>query len=508
MTTAAVLPADIRPEEFEAWAQALRHATGMALVVAPPHVEGAAVEANGERLATLSAIGAAPSRVAEAASLLSRLAQDQLARRDLVAQTARLWKEQNFLTSVATVLTVHATPEATAQRLLGPIIRLLGVRRASILLAREDGRLVVAAAEGISSSTPLGALIPVGGVADRVFKSGEPILVENLDRLPPEEDLDRLLHHEARTKSFLSVPILSNGVPVGVINVTDRIREKPFRAEDQKLVTAIAAQLGIAFANVRLLEEARRTEALKKELDLAARIQRSLLPRGPFRVPGFDVFGRCEPAAYVGGDSFEVSARPDGGLFAAIFDVSGHGMSAALLMASARAALRALIGADLAPAEAASALNNLICSDAGDTGMFLTAALVQVGGDGSVHATSMGHPPVLVRRADGGLEALFSGDTPAGILEDEPYSEVTTTLAPGESLLLYTDGLSEAEGDAGMMGDDGVATLFATAGEGGAETVTGRLFDAVYDLLQGRSVNDDITVLVARRLGRDVSVTR
>lgn len=489
------------PGELPLWVDALRTATGLPLALAGPEGPGADIVANGVVLARLSSEALPSARLAEIARILSRLAEDHVVRRDLVAQMARLWKEQNFLTSVATSLTAEATPEEIAQRLLPRVLRLLGVTRASILLARPDGGLVVAAGHGLAPTSPVGSLVPPGGVADRVFKTGEPALVEDTDRLAPDDPIGASLHREARSKSFLSVPIVASGVAVGVINVTDRVGDRPFSAEDQKLVMALAAQLGIALANVRLLAEARRAEAWKRELDLAATIQKMSLPRGPFATPGYEVFGRCEPAALVGGDSYEAAPRKGGGLWAAILDVSGHGISAALLMASARSALKALLSRDPSPGEAARALNQLVASDTGETGMFLTATLVRIDADGTTRLTSLGHPPTLVRRKGGRLESFDSGGAPAGVSTEEDYPEEMTRLLPGDTLLLYTDGLLEADGGAGAFGEKGIATRLAS--DAAPEELTRGLFSAVYDHLAGRAVKDDVTVLAVRRTAEE-----
>ncbi len=438
--------ANITADDLAGWLASLRLLTNLPLEASPPGGDGEPVIANGEEIARVALRGAAcgqeQARVHEAAELLSLLSQHRLARRDLAAQTARLWKELNFLTGVATSMTVQATREETARKLLGRIARLFGVSRASILLSREDGRLVVTAAIGPGPSFHIGTVVPQRGIADRVYRTGEAILVEDTATIEEGEDLAGLLHRDARASSFLSVPILSNGIPIGVINVTDRHGGRPFRAKDEKLIVAIAAQAGIAFDNVRLLEEARRSEAVKRELEIAATIQRALLPRGPFRIPGFEVFGMCEPAAWVGGDFFQVAERGGRGLWAAVCDVSGHGISAALLMASMNAALRVLVSMDLSPAEAARSLNDLMVADAGDSGLYLTAALIQVDGDGRASLCSLGHPPALVQGRGGTVTAFGLGGAPAGIIEEEVYREDHVTLEPGDRLLLFTDGVT------------------------------------------------------------------
>lgn len=499
----AALPPEIGAEQFASWVEVLSALTGLALEANDPHARGVPVVVNGEPVAALSAAGGSDSpRLSLSASLLASLCESQMARRDLVAQTARLWKELNFLTGVATALTATATPEETAARLLARIVRLLGVSRASILLARDDGQLVVAAARGVALNVAVGTVVPPGGIADRVFRSGEPILVEDVDRLDGDVEVAALLHREARTGSFLSVPIVAGGTPVGVINMTDRSGDLPFRAGDLKLITALANQAGIAFANVKLLSEVRRAEALKHELDLAGRIQRSLVAQRPVVLPGLTAHGVCEPAAWVGGDSLQAAPRADGGLWAAVCDVSGHGISAALLMASAHAALRAIMAADLPPSEAARALNDLVGADAGDTGMFLTAALLRVDPDGRARLTSLGHPAAIVVRADGTAETFRSGGAPAGILPDERYEEDELSLRPGDRLLLHTDGLTEAEGPTGPVGEERLTSWLAgrPAGEDAEATAHG-LLASLGAHTCGRPLKDDVALLVVTRTG-------
>lgn len=493
------LPPEITCEEFDGWVASLSALSGLPLAAGPVECPGLPVVANGEPIASLSGGAADDPRLPVAAALLSSLCESHVARRDLVAQAARLWKELNFLTGVATALTPDATPEETAGRLLSRIVRLLGVSRASILLAREDGRLTVAAARGVALDLAPGALVPPGGIAERVLRSGDPILVEDVDALE-DGDVVPLLHREARTRSFLSVPILSNGVPVGVINMTDRAGDRPFGADDLRLISALASQAGIAFANIRILADVRRSEAIRRDLAVAARIQRSLVAQPPVVLPGLSAFGICEPAARVGGDSFQVWPRRDGGIWAAVCDVSGQGLPAALLLVSAHAALRGMAAADLTPAEAARSLHQTVLDEAGDTGRYLTAALLRIDGGGRARLASLGNPPVLLRRAGGAIEELSRGGAPAGFPQAGTWEEDELTLLPGDRLLLYTDGLAEAEGPGGPFGEDGLREALAARPEREPPESTVRaLLEALRGHLAGREAPDDVTLLVVAR---------
>lgn len=494
------LPPEITREELDGWVASLAALSGLPLVIGSAEGPGLPVVASGEPILRLAGAAEDDPRLLAAAALLSSLCESHVARRDLVAQTARLWKELNFLTGVATALSADATVEETAGRLLTRIVRLLGVSRASILLAREDGRLSVAAARGVALDLAPGSLVPQGGIAERVLRSGQPMLVEDVDAL---EDVDvlPLLHRETRTRSFLSVPILSGGVPIGVVNMTDRAGERPFGADDLKLISALADQAGIAFANVRILSEARRAEAIRRELAVAARIQRALLLQPPISLPGLSAFGVCEPAAWVGGDAFQASPRRDGGIWAAVCDVSGQGLPAALLLSSAHAALRGMAAADLPPVEAARALHQSVLSEAGDSGRFVTAALLRADRGGRTKLASLGSPPVLLRRAGGAIEGFSRGGAPAGFPQGGTWEEDEVTLLPGDRLLLHTDGLVEAEGPSGPFGEDRLREVLAARPEREpAESTARAVLEALRSHLAGRDAPDDVTLLVVARV--------
>jgi serine phosphatase RsbU (regulator of sigma subunit) len=192
----------------------------------------------------------------------------------------------------------------------------------------------------------------------------------------------------------------------------------------------------------RELEEKHRL--LEAELARAARVQADLLPREMPALPGFELAASCIPAREVGGDFYDWQLPADGVLNLTLGDVTGKGMSAALLMATARAALRA-VGQKNQPMVAVALTAHALASDLERTERFVTLFYAQL--DTAARRLTYvdaGHGHVFLRRASGALELLPEGGMPLGIFADEVYKEGELTFAPGDVLVIYSDGLIDA----------------------------------------------------------------
>lgn len=240
----------------------------------------------------------------------------------------------------------------------------------------------------------------------------------------------------------------------------------------------------------------RRLAAMHREMQIAQEIQRSLLPT-ELRAAWIDLSGFSEPTAYAGGDFYDWWRTPDGSIVLALGDVSGHGVGPALVGAECRAYWRGL-AQSLALRDAVVRLNELILDDlSGDR--FVTFAAVKLSPDGLLEIFAAGHGPLVLRRDDGAVELLDPHTFPLGVVPELPGGEVTVRhLAPGDTLVLFSDGVTDARDPAGRLWNlDGL--LQGLARHGGHRG--GELLRAIDQenlaFAAGVPPEDDRTVVVA-----------
>jgi serine phosphatase RsbU (regulator of sigma subunit) len=252
------------------------------------------------------------------------------------------------------------------------------------------------------------------------------------------------------------------------------------------------------------LERARELEKerarLEGELELARRIQRRLLPEAPPAVPGLEIAGHSEPAREVGGDYYDHFDLGGGRVLLVIADVSGKGVPAALLMSGFRASLMSQDAATLAPDRLAARVNEFLYRSV-ESGKFVTAFLGFLdAASGRLVYANAGHNPPALLRAGGAIEWLAAGGVVLGILPHARFESGEATLAPGDLLALYTDGVTEGQDATGeMWGEERlVDTLRRLRGLPCAEAVES-LVREVRAFEGDTGPADDITVLLARR---------
>ena len=238
-------------------------------------------------------------------------------------------------------------------------------------------------------------------------------------------------------------------------------------------------------------------DALSSDLALAAQIQRGLLPPPGFRVAGWEADFRYQPANVVGGDYCDLLAHGDG-LFFAVGDVSGKGVAAGFQMAHLHAAFRALVAQDLPLPWIMAQANRIFC-ESSPGNRFATLACGRADGAGAIELGIAGHLPALVARG-GKVNAIGSTGLPIGMFCEEQFTTLQVRLEPGDSLLLYTDGLTEAADPSGE--EYGVerltAALLANPGRPAAETVASCLLD-LDSFRRERERGDDLTIMAIRR---------
>ncbi|MDX1418686.1 MAG: GAF domain-containing SpoIIE family protein phosphatase [Rubricoccaceae bacterium] len=374
-----------------------------------------------------------------------------------------------------------------ALKLLGFTLmgQFLTERHAVLLRPAEDAPYAVAAARGVSlDADALAALAPLDGPLSAGAGG-------------PAEDL------LGARRLALALPLrLQRGV-LGLLLVGPRATGRPFTDADRAFLTALGTLALTAVERAGLVEARIEKERLEEELRLARSIQERLLPRDLPAVEGVDLAALALASRHVAGDYFDLLPLTSGRLLVAVADVSGKGAPAALLMANVQALLRLLaqtFDGTASLAAATARINRVVCENTEATAFITFFWGVLDAATGRFRYVNAGHNPPRLVRANGAVEPLEAGGLILGVLPHVAYEEGEATLAPGDHLALYTDGVTEALSPADEEYTED--RLDAVLVRGRDETAAA-LLDAVRDDVRawadGRPFNDDLTLLVLKR---------
>jgi serine phosphatase RsbU (regulator of sigma subunit) len=305
----------------------------------------------------------------------------------------------------------------------------------------------------------------------------------------------------AGVRSLVAAPLQDAKGVMGIIVLVSTLSVRQFTEEDMELLVSLGAVAALRIRNVALAEEAAEARHLEEELALARRIQLALLPDRLPDLPGYEVHGGNLPSRGVSGDYYEVIERKDGTEAVLwIVDVCGKGMSAALLTASLEALAAGLIEEGLPPEEVFRRVSRLLYQRTPPE-KYATAfmAVIEVA-TGMVSYTNAGHCPSLLVRRGGGCEWLKTTGIPLGLMEEWAYARDEAILEPGDLLMLYTDGITEAMNPSDE--EFGTERLSQVASEHGAEPLKGiaqRLESEMDSFVKGVPYADDRTLVIIRR---------
>jgi len=302
----------------------------------------------------------------------------------------------------------------------------------------------------------------------------------------------------------MCVPLWHDGEVLGLVYVDNVAAPVPFEDTDLRLLTLIAHLAAVKIRETELFEGRQRQE---QELRKASEIQRVLLPDDPIEVGSLDIAGANVPSQDVGGDYFDFIVVEGGHVIVGLGDVSGKGMPAALLMMHLNANVRAKIDTEVPLAEVMRRLNKSVHQSVQGTGRFITLMLADADGStGEIQYVNAGHNPPYLLRASGSIESLSVGGLILGPTADAPYETGTCRLEPGETLLLYSDGVTEArrppqeEGaDAEMFGDERLQEFLRERSGMGSEDLVESLLAVVREFCAPAKPQDDVTVVAMRR---------
>ena len=258
---------------------------------------------------------------------------------------------------------------------------------------------------------------------------------------------------------------------------------------------------GFALVNLLVLLEVADRLSLKNDLEVARGIQQAMLPRAAYQAPLVEAFGMTRPANTVGGDFYDIVPRTDGRVLLALGDVAGKGSPAALLMALVMAMMRTLVDEGLEGAELVSRLNTQISRHA-PSSRFITLFVAMFNPvSGEITYVNAGQNPPLLRRSTGEYERLRAGGMALGLYEQSTYTTGYAVLAPGDLVVMYSDGITEAEdGEARPFDESGLQAVVDSRGWASVKELGWAAFEAVEHHVGPRRLADDLTVLVMRRL--------
>jgi phosphoserine phosphatase RsbU/P len=405
---------------------------------------------------------------------------------------------------VRTMVETGPLLETVAQR----ISESLHVPRVTLLLS-NDGVYRPAYALGFSE-TPVVSFSEKAVTAEHLRREREPLRVYFDDEQSWVNTADGIDGERSMLQTLdsqLLLPLAVKEKLPGFISLGPKQSEEPYSATDLRLLQSVATQTGLALENsqltARIASEVAQRERLNRELEIAREVQERLFPQNLPRVKGLDYCGACRPALGVGGDYYDFLLLPGDRLGIAIGDVSGKGIAAALLMASLQASLRgqAISGtADLA--ELMGNVNRLVY-DASASNRYATFFYaVYEPATRRLTFVNAGHnPPVVLRKVAGEwqITRLEEGGAVVGLLRNYPYSQAETTVQPGDVLVAFTDGISEAMNPAEEeWGEEQLIEAIKSCDGLSASDTLSLLVEEADKFAAGAKQHDDMTLLVMR----------
>ncbi len=414
-------------------------------------------------------------------------------------ELAERYEEINLLYSISEILGRTVSLEEGAATILREVSETVGAHRASILVhdMETETLQVIARIGGDDMPTAPIALDDKCSVSALVFRTLHSVIVE------PGE-LECNAERAYRKGAMLSVPILWTGQggsePLGVVNLSERRSGQAFTAGDQKLVTAIASQIGAAIQNARLVRRSLDQQRLLQEMELAHDLQMKLLPDATHVAPEARVAARVIPAEDVGGDFYNLYRLAGGRTGVLIGDVSGHGYQAALIMALTMSASAIHAQGTDDPSEMMRRLTMSVREELSTTEMFVAALYAVVDHkNGELRYANMGHPHAFVIRRDGTVERLHAGSPPLGMVDDPAASASLPWDVAGDILLLFTDGITDARNEAGKRLDEQpVLDIVIAHRDEAPSQVAARVFAMLDDYSGDVPRRDDLTLVVLK----------
>jgi len=406
-----------------------------------------------------------------------------------------------ILSKAASELVVHRPLGELFDLVLDLLLEAVAAERGAILLLEGDPSLPLIKASTSRLGEPLTRVSR--SIARRAIEDRVSLLIPNVLDDVRFQGEDSILAAGIRTAMVAPLWFTAAGEGtdsvIGLVYVDSLQHSHSFGEDDLRVLTALANVAAAKIENVRLLEESLEKRRMEEDMQMAAEIQTGLLPRGAPDIPGYELNGINQPCRTVGGDYYDFAVE-DGSVFIALGDVSGKGTGAALLMTVLRAAVRGHWMED-SLADAVAHINRTVCQNV-PSNKFVTFFVARLDpASGKITYVNAGHNPPLLVRKDGEVELLTEGGLVLGLFEGISYDADNVEMRPGDSLLAYSDGVTETwspEGD--EFGEDKLTALVVERRDLNAQALQDAIFREIERFEAGAGATDDRTLVVLRRL--------
>lgn len=461
-------------------------------------------------------------------------------RRMMVAIDRRFFREaydaQIILTQLGEAVRRSKKIEELVQLVTVRILAALHPENVTILLVNETSGDLVPPSSGRNTTDETDSSIlvfPHDGMIVRWLKELPVSKTLRVDELV--NDYEGTQARERQTirtlHPALLIPITSNNHLYGVISLGKRLGDLAYSSDDEQLLLTVASQMSTVIENARLIRQMADDELIKRELEMATEVQRELFPPGPLDCATLDLCGMCVPARWVGGDYYDYFEMGNDRLAIAIADVSGKGISAALSMSTVQALLHSQLSLEgRSLIEVVSAMNRLLRRSTGEA-RYVTFFIAQFDErTRELLYVNAGHnPPMLIRRkqawndtplrtpqsrqssgvvvnsrqppgvVERGITTLTIGGPILGTFLDEPYELESVQLEPGNVLVAYTDGVTEALNPQGAeFGEERLRSIVEQSMHLTAEEITAQVLANVRAWRSSAPQHDDITLIVGK----------
>ncbi|HEY0323947.1 MAG TPA: SpoIIE family protein phosphatase [Pyrinomonadaceae bacterium] len=424
---------------------------------------------------------------------------------DAPKQAARQGDLLALISKVGVTLLASATLSETLNQIASLVFEAVPADRCLIMMRDAGGtELKVAVARLRDRQGEIGEIRVSRTIMEEVVGKGKSVLTSDAQHDPRFMSSTMTIQG---IRSVLAVPLGVGENVYGIVYADSPIAEGRFTEDNLKVLTTLASVAAIRVENARLLEEQMERERMEHELQLASEIQQRFLPTAPPQLSGYELQGISFPCYEIGGDYYDFIERDDRRMVIALGDVSGKGTAAALLMSSLHAAIHAQASSNNSLVDSISEVNRYLAENT-PTNRFVTLFYAELDQQtGSLAFLNAGHNPPIIAHAAGTVEHLASGGLPLGIMPETSYREGHTKLQPGDVLVAYSDGVSEAYNPQGE--EFGAQRLYETIArnlDASASGIRDRIEAALSKWAQGTPAADDITLVIVKRQAEGAAV--